>query len=167
MVIWIPRIVYLVIVIMSTLGIIFAFTVTNINIGDAESHILLHRLHFSSDGISKVDDETGRVYTGIVEPDKLSNINIKSALQISENSMTAKFVTSNLLNERKPVDEQTLPVETFLHEERYKQWQPLAELINNEQVEKGTGSKFPHAEVRYVFTGEPTLLETVVITPNE
>ena len=159
MLMWIPRLIYLIIVIIATMGLIFAFIVTNVNVGDVESHILMQRLQFSPEGIVKYDPVTQRVYPGVVDDGKITPNNLKSALDGGEKELAARFVLIDLPEtELEPV---------YLHKETYEDWQPIAIVVGQNDKISGTGRKFPYAEVRYVYSDSPSKLETVVILPNE
>lgn len=160
MLMWIPRLVYLVIVIIATSGIILAFIVTNVSVGDVESHILLHRLQFSPEGIVKYDSETRRVYPGIVDVSRLSSNRLESALNAGKKEVAARFKLVGLQ------DESELAT-AYLHEGTYKDWQPIAVVVAADKDIRGSGRKLPHSEERYVYYSRPSRLETVVITQNE
>jgi hypothetical protein len=159
MVMWIPRLVYLILVFVVSFGLIFSYTTTKVGVGDVESHILLHRLQLSPDGISKVDDATGRVYTGVVDPAKLSSENLQTVLGIGENSVAMRIESYPFAT-----GENTT---AYLHENTYENWQPIAVIVGENRPVKGSGLKFPYRETRYVYAGSPSRLETVVIMPNE
>ena len=159
MLMWIPRIVFLVLVILSTSGIIFAFIVTNVNVGDIESHILMHRLQYSPEGIVSYDLETGRVYPGVVDPGKLGSYDLQLSLDAGPRDLAARFVMSSLQSD----EELAL---NYVNRETYFDWDVLA-IASADPSVTGTGRKFAHPEVRYVYSGQPSKLETVVITPND
>ncbi len=163
---WIPRFVYLVIVILATSGLILGFIVTRVNVSDVESHILLHRLQFSREGIAHYDSYTGRVYPGLVDAGRLTEKNVESALGAGESEMAARFVLGGLSGKEL--------AKAYLNEEAYANWQPIAILVGEDSKISGTGRKFPHPEARYVYSSgrsgakrTPAFLETVVITPDD
>lgn len=165
MIMWIPRFIYLIMVLIVSFGLIFAFTATKVNVGDIESHILMHRLHFSPYSISKVDENIGRVYTGVVDETKFNGDTLEDLLNASTNSFAMRLTKRDL-----EVDSDETNI--FLHETTYSNWQPIASLVDQNQLTKGSGLKFPYKEARYVYSenpssGNPSILEIVVIMPNE
>ncbi len=166
MLMWIPRFVYLVIVILATSGLILGFIVTKVDVSDVESHILLHRLQFSHEGIARYDSYTGRVYPGLVDVGRLTSGNLKSSLGAKVDEMAARFVLSDFSDNEL--------AKAYLNEEAYANWQPIAIVVGGDSEISGTGRKFPHPEARYVYAATPegaerkrAVLETVVITPND
>jgi len=156
---WVINLIYLVVVVGTTLGIILAFIVTNVKVAETESNILMNRLQFSPEGIVMYDMETGRVYPGIVDVRKMGASNLESALNIEERDLAARFVLTDL------EDEMELAT-TYLNRDVYDDWQPIAILVAEGDI-TGLARKFPHEESRYVYAGRAGKLETVVITPNE
>ncbi len=159
MLMWIPRFVYLVIVILATSGLILGFVVTKVDVSEVESHILLHRLQFSPQGITHYDTETGRVYPGIVEKSKLTDNYLASVLGAKDDEMAARLVLSDFSDNKL--------AEAYLNKKTYANWQPIAAVVGQSKDISGTGKKVPHPESRYVYSETPALLETVVITPND
>ncbi len=158
-VMWIPRLVYLIIVIIASFGLIFAYTSTTLNVGDVESHILMHRLQFTQNGIVKQDVLTGRVYPGIVDNALLTDEKLSKLYSSDSQSVAIRFVSTDLR-------EKNSEVAAYVNQESYENWQPIAILVGEESIEKGTGRKFPYRESRYVYTTEPSRLATTVILPD-
>jgi len=158
MVMWFPRLIYLIIVILFTSGIILAFIVYNVNVGEIESQVLMQGLQYSRDGLVRYDVATGRVYPGVLDRAKISDSHVESTLNVNTNKLAARFELKSLTDE---------VLETaFLHEETYLNWRPIAALIHGDRTVSGTGAKVPYEESRYVYSGQPSILETVVIFPN-
>ncbi len=157
--VWIPRLVYLVIVIMAASGLILAFIVTNVNVGDIESHILLNGLQFSQEGIAAYDSYTGRVYPGLVDRGRLTDDALGSALDAGEGELAARFVLSDLSSGNEIA-------RAYANGETYANWQPIAMVVGEDGEISGSGRKFPHPESRYVYSETPARLETVVITSD-
>ena len=155
---WLVNFVYLIGVAAALFGLIAAFLVTNTDVADIEAHVLMHRLQYSPEGIVNYDSATNRVYTGVVQTDKLSNGNLESALNTGEKELAARFVKTDLSEASRVVG--------YVNKETYLDWQPIAILVARDKALIGTGRKFPHEEVRYIYADEPSKLATVVITPN-
>lgn len=159
---WIPRLVYLVIVMLATSGLILGYVVTKVDIGEVESHILLHRLQFSPEGVARYDSYTGRVYPGLVDAGSLRSSNLESSLGARKNEMAARLVLSDFSDSEL--------ARAYLNREAYENWQPIAIVVGEDCENReisGTGRKCPHPESRYVYSGVPSRLESVVITPND
>ncbi len=162
MMMWIPRLVYLVIVIIATSGLILGYVVTKVDVSEVESQILLHRLQFSQEGITLHDSYTGRVYPGLVDAGMLTDENLAAALDAKKNELAARFVLSGFLDKELAM--------AYLNKDAYENWQPIALVVDknceNREI-SGTGRKCPHPESRYVYSGEPARLDAVVITPYD
>jgi len=160
MLIWIPRLIYLVIVIITISGIISAYIVTTVNVRDAESHILMHRLQFAPEGISYYDEEIGRVYTGILDDTKLADTYLESILDVPELQIAARFKKLDLVDETEK--------SAYINQITYDRWAPLAVVASISREATGSGLKIPYPESRYIYSTEsgPAKLETVVITVN-
>ena len=167
MVMWIPRIFYLITVLAVCFGFIFLFTTVEVHVGDIESHIIMHGMHFSPQGISKFDSETGRVYTGVVDEDKFTESNLENSVSGREDAFAMKVVKAAL---KDPTTNDAI----ILHKETYEDKAAIAEYVFRRQqsgkVPTGSGRWFAHKEIRYAYSensDRPSTLLTVVIKPYE
>ena len=176
MVLWIPKLIYLIIVLVVSFGLIYLFTSNEVDVGDVEAHVIMHSHHYSPEGISKFDDDTKRVYSGIVDRSRFTRANLESALNSDENSLAMKLVGRKWENlgedsDDSGEDSDIRDYEIFLNYDTYRKWIPLADLINSDaKVE--VPQIFSSKEVRYInYEGSDSrdraVLETTVIMPNE
>ncbi len=69
---FIPKIIFLVVVVLSIVFIVKSFVVTDIDIRSAEAYVLINRIIYSPYGIAYYDKSIDRVYPGIID---LANFN--------------------------------------------------------------------------------------------
>ena len=50
MVLWIPKMIYLIIVLVVSFGLIYAFISNEVDVSDVEAHVLMHSFHYSPEG---------------------------------------------------------------------------------------------------------------------
>ena len=169
MVMWIPRIFYLITVLAVSFGFIFLFTAIEVDVGDVESHIIMHGMHFSPQGISKFDHETGRVYVGVVDEEKLDGSTLENSF-IGRKSALAMKVVKKPLKDPDDANSKT----AFIHQKTYTDWSGLAKLVYERgqpgaEPIKGSGRWIAHKEIRYAYsekTGTVSNISTVVIKPH-
>jgi len=71
---WIPKFVYLVIVVLSVVFLVRMLVVSNIDSTEAEARIFANRIFYSPNAVSYVDPELGRAYPGIIDADKFKSM---------------------------------------------------------------------------------------------
>ena len=127
---YIPRVVFLILVISTQLWLIYSFIITNLDVSEAEAHLLMHTMQYAPDGFLK--------------------------LGLDEKEMAAKFVVHDVIEDTDEV--------TYINEDTYETWLPIARFV----IQERKGSVTPHREVRYMsIDGQPSQLETVIITKND
>ena len=176
MVLWIPKVIYIIIVLVVAFGLIYAFTSNEVDVDDVEAHVIMHSLHYSPEGISKVDDDTGRVYTGIVDHSRFKVQNIKNTLYATgndqnsddasdadEDALAMEVVKRNWdrLDEEEGCEEGDEEVCLHLNKDTYDKEIPLAIFKDKD-----------YREIRYINyetsdSRDRAELETTVIMPNE
>jgi len=104
MLMWIPRIIFMVIVVFSIMFLIGIYFKFEVNISDAESELFIQRLLYSPHGISFYDPYSNRVYPGIIDLDNLDLINKSVFYGEEQKHIGAKLsiydINNNLLAER-------------------------------------------------------------------
>lgn len=80
MLMWIPRILFLVIVMFSVVILIRSFVVEKVDVTELEANIFANRLLYSQNSISFVDEDTERVYPGIIDLTKFNSKEMESLL---------------------------------------------------------------------------------------
>ncbi len=155
----IHRSVFTVIVILTTFFIIRAFIVNNINVALVESDVLTNYPHFYKGGFSKLDEQTGRLYPGVVDLVRFT-AELKP-LKVEKPLIVGRFAKSQTIVDYQLKKED--PLYAYTDEERYVLWQPIAQVKG-----KGEGGKTPYAELRYVTLadGRGAIIETVMIASN-
>ena len=100
---WIPRIIFMVIVIMSILLLVGTYFKMELTTARAESELFINRLLYSPHGISFYDPYSNRLYPGIIDLNNLDLIN--KSLFYEENThigakLTFTDISNNILAER-------------------------------------------------------------------
>ncbi len=165
---WIPKMIFTIAVAFLTFFIIKAFIATTVNVGGLESALLTNFPHFSKDGFSKFDDKAGRVYAGVVDELKFTTARMERIFKMEKPLIIGRFVLNqtamDYMQNKQPVKVACAePGVACTDRERYRIWQPIAQLSG-----KGEGGKTPYSEVRYVATadGKGAVVETVFIASN-
>lgn len=166
---WIPKMIFTIVVAFLTFFIIHAFIATTVNVGGLESALLTNFPHFSKDGFSKFDDKTGRVYSGVVDESKFTTARMERVFKMEKPLVIGRFVLNqtamDYMQNKQPVKVAcTEPRVACTDHERYRIWQPIAQLSG-----KGEGGKTPYGEVRYAIlaeNGKGVVVETVFIASN-
>ncbi|HLC61469.1 MAG TPA: hypothetical protein VJI52_00445 [Candidatus Nanoarchaeia archaeon] len=70
---WIPRILFLVVLMFAIMLLIRSFVNTTIDSSELQANVFANRVLYSTNAISYVDPDTQRVYPGIVDLDKLKS----------------------------------------------------------------------------------------------
>jgi len=156
---WIPRIVFVIIVIMGDTGLVLGYIVTTIDVSAIESHILINRLQYSPNGIVHYDSETKRVYPGVIDSRRFNSYILDYSLD-AEQRFVGRFLKTELVSGNEKL--------IYFDENTYNNWRPLAALYLERTIKKqaitGLGAKIPHRDIRYIsYDGKPAKIETVLI----
>lgn len=73
MLIWIPRIIFIVVIMFAIMVLIRSYVTTTIDTSEVEANIFINRLIYSRNGISYFDLEINRVYPGVVDLSKFNS----------------------------------------------------------------------------------------------
>ena len=95
MIMFIPKFVFLIIVMICVIFLIKIFIVNNIDVRYAESMLLVERVTNSPTGIIYFDDELMRPYPGVIDLKKFSNENIRKVIELGsdyKDMVTAAFI---------------------------------------------------------------------------
>lgn len=92
---WIPRIIFMVIVIFSIMLLVGSYFKVEIIVSEAESELFIQRLLHSPHGISYFDPLSNRVYPGIINLDNLDLLN-KSIFYGEQKQIGAKLTIEDL-----------------------------------------------------------------------
>jgi len=96
---FIPKIFFLVIVVLSIVFIVRGFVVTQIDTRSAEGHILINRMIYSPNGIIYYDTSIDRYYPGIIDLNNFNTERLEKTISASD-YIGAKLT---LLNKNKTV----------------------------------------------------------------
>jgi len=99
---WIPRILFLVVVMFVVMLLIRSHVTTTIDISEIKANTLAYRLLYTQKGVSYYDSTIGRTYPGVIEIDKFKSQNIEKFLEKSayygdkNREIGAKFLLKDL-----------------------------------------------------------------------
>lgn len=102
MIAFIPRIIFIIIVLASIYLLINAYIKTEVNTFDAESNLFVQRLLYSKNGVSYKDKDTGQVYPGIIEISRCPDFTEALAQSIhyyDSGHLAAKVTITNMRQE--------------------------------------------------------------------
>ncbi|MBI2137441.1 hypothetical protein HYU12_02895 [Candidatus Woesearchaeota archaeon] len=161
----VPNAVFLIIVLLANTGVILAFTATNVDVKETEAIISTERLHYSPNGISKADTETGRVYTGLISAENFKNDRIENTLAYEEGLAAARIKADTNGIESKDIACKAAGIScAYLYEDKYeKEWVVLA--LASEKIGGKGISAYPEQRTA-IFENKAARLETVVLMPK-
>jgi len=89
---WIPRIIFLVVVLITVITLVNLFATTNIQIHEAQLELFTQEIIYSPQGLAYFDLESNRVYPGIIDKKKqnitfLTNQKIAARITIENNTL--------------------------------------------------------------------------------
>ncbi len=161
MIMWIPRLLFTVIVVSLTFFVISAFISGTTNVSDVESSILMNSAYYAKSGFSHIDARTERAYPAVIEASKFSSAQIQALFKREKPLLVGRFV------KRQAVIDDTIkkeePVTAYSDEERFKLWQPIAQ-----SGARGEGGMDYFSERRYVAAsdGKGAFVEATFIVSN-
>ena len=160
---WIlPDAIFLIVVLVTIVGVIASFAVTKVDVKDGEANIAIHRLYFSPNSFSEYDGQIRRFYHGRINTAKINDERVESALSYGNAVMAARFnFESPSAFDGTGVTEKT----AYINREKYQtEWIVFAQL-----AEAGVRGKTVNSyrEYRYVSSeGRSLPLGTVVLMPK-
>jgi hypothetical protein len=123
MLMWVPRIVFLVAVMFAVAFLVKSHITTTIDISEARANIFVNRAIYSQSDISYFDSSTGRAYPGIIEMQKFKEHAgelLEKSIYYSEKNreVGARFLLKNL--------ESSEEAEAFYNEEFFREQKKIA-----------------------------------------
>ena len=116
----VPNAIFLIIVLLANTGVILSFTATNVDVKETEAIISTERLHYSPNGISTTDTETGRVYTGVIETENFKNERIENTIAYKEGMAAARIKADTNGIESKEIGCKKTGIScAYLYEDKY------------------------------------------------
>lgn len=163
----IPRIIFLIAVLFAVVILVKIFIITNVDVRQVESNILINRLLYSKDGLSYYDESLKRVYPGVVDLNKFRQLSINNPNWLdntainygSDNPIIAAKITlkniGSIVKEKQSANDITI----FYNKDRFDKWEPRT-LVT---VRGGAGSVKSFQEQRYVLAKDNELLHPAVL----
>lgn len=122
---WIPRLMFLVVVMFTVMYLIRTYVTTTIDISELQANVFVNRVLYSPTSISYFDSDIGRLYPGIIEFDKFESQITEKSLEKSiyygedNKEAGAKFILKDL-NENKELT-------AFYNEDFFKEQKKLVD----------------------------------------
>jgi len=82
-ILWVPKIIFAIIVLFTIVLLIRSFIVTELDIFNAEADIFVQRILMSRNGISYIDPDLDRTYPGIIDENAFRSVDIDTILNTS------------------------------------------------------------------------------------
>ena len=169
MILWIPKMVYFIIVFITIFGFILLFTKTEAYVGGVEARLLMHRLYFYPDypGVfSKYDGTLNRAYLGkkgenfgkLYEDDTM----LEKRLFLTEKNLPLKMAEFTLQDEELKLAQREA---VLRNKELYDSWAPLARFVEEKEDLKGKGRIFVYRDYRTLSDG--TVLKINLLNQDE
>ena len=160
----IPDALFLIIVLVSIMGVILAFVVTTVDVRESEANIAVHRLHFAPDGFSEYDGRTGRTYHGMMDSSRLNDRTAEDVLAYNKERIVfaAKFwinSTSEIPGSREPYRE------AYLNREKYTREWVIFALAGERGLQGETTSSYRNVR-QVVFNGKSLWFTSSVLMPK-
>ncbi|MFH1400066.1 MAG: hypothetical protein ABIH41_00975 [Nanoarchaeota archaeon] len=97
---YIPRFIFLVVVLSSVLMLISFFIVNRIDTKELEIQTMITRITLAPDAISYQDPITGRYHAGVVDPAKITTVHLSQAVKYTGDPLIAARVTLHALDKQ-------------------------------------------------------------------
>ena len=118
----IPRIIFLVVVLIVCVILISIFLNNKFNTVDVQAEILINGFLYGTGGVSYLDPLTGRIYPEVIDLRQLDSTELDSAFYYPDNHM----ITARIAIEK---PDQVLPLkEIYYNKEWWDNWKPLLAL---------------------------------------
>jgi hypothetical protein len=161
MVFFIPRLIFLIIVVAAVSLLIHKFIQTEVDTFDAESSLFVQQLLYSKNALAKADNVTGQYYPGILDYSRIMQDDfeeqLEKALNYNTNHLAAKMTITDISKEEL--------VSFYYKKSSYENWIVLSQL-------KGPGASRSLTKKLYVILDQDGsqfegFLEISVVMPNE
>lgn len=122
---WVPRIIFLVIIMFAIMILIRSYITTTIDISELEANVFINRILYSPTGISYFDSNIDRTYPGIIEFDKFKSQITEKFLEKSvyygkkNTEVGAKFILKDLSEDKE--------ITVFYNEDFFKEQKKLVD----------------------------------------
>lgn len=163
---WIPRIIFLIVVVFAVVLLVKILIITIIDARDTEANVLVNRFLFSKDGLSYYDDKIKRVYPGIIDFKKFESLSSNNPNSLDtegisygpDNPLIAAKITLKYV-------EPGLELTAYYNKDKYDKWSPRV----LPTVTGGAGSVKAFTEKKFVLVKEgdklsPAFLEFDIIS---
>ena len=169
MILWIPKIIYFLIVLVTVFGFILLFSKTESYVGNIEARVLMHRIYFYPDEdrkiFSKYDKDLERLYLGESATDidyQEHSEYLEKILYYEETNLPIKMATVSSAEKTDPDAEGT---DIFRNEDTYERWLPIASFVQGQEGLKGKGRVFTYFDYRTL--SDEQILKTSVFIKDD
>ena len=160
LILWIPKVIYLIIAFLSVIFLLRLLIVNNIDASEAEARILTNRIFYSPNAISYSDVDTGRAYPGIVDFEKYGKLQNSDVNEMDTKTIAYgqgnQLIAAKLTLQNLETNEQDI---VFYNKENYEFWEPriLSTVVG------GSGSVNSITEQRYVLIKNADKMEKGIL----
>ena len=124
MVIWMPRIVFIVIIMFAVMVLIRSFVTTTVDVSELQANVFAYRVIYSPNSISYYDKDMQRAYPGVIDFDKFKSQEAEKFLENSINyGQKNKEIAARLL--LKDLSDNN-DISVFYNEDFFKEQEKLA-----------------------------------------
>jgi len=136
----IPKMIFLTLSIGLIVFVTFLYKFNNLETSDIEMDIFFNRLIYSSNAITYYDEEIGRSYLGIIDPEKLNSETLEEAINYPKDRTFAAKIKINGIEES-----------VYYKKEIYEDLEPLAGI----RGAGGVSQEIKEMDVSFMKDGEP------------
>ncbi len=125
MLMWIPRIIFLVIIMFAVMFIVRSYVTTTIDVSELKANVFANRVLYSPTGMAYLDPDTNRAYPGVVDIEKfklqITEKFLEKAVYYGEKNqeLGARFLLKNL--------DENEETEVFYNEDFFKEQKKIAD----------------------------------------
>ncbi|MFC1768449.1 hypothetical protein ACFLZX_01670 [Nanoarchaeota archaeon] len=162
---WVPRIIFVTIVIFSVVFLIRAYVKINIDVSQVESDIFIYRTLYGQGGLSKLDPVLDQIDLGVIRKSDINEGTFEKLEDIQyygekNSAVGAEFIFSEIGS----LDSQKF----YYNKELYDRFLPVASL---EESKGPGGARKQKRQIYILFEDEeskliPALMEVTVVVPN-
>ena len=157
---FIPRIIFLIAVLFAVVLLVKIFIITTIDINQVEANVLINRILYSKGGLAYYDKNIGRLYPGIVDLNKFrelsaSNPNLLDNLVISygfDNPIIAAKITLKNMQLPNSQEKDWNNIVIFYNKEKFEKWEPR--ILSTVKGGEGIVKSFKEQKYVIVRNGE-------------
>lgn len=117
---YIPRMIFLIIVLFSVVFLVRSYILENLDVKNTQAELFINRIYYSPNGISYYDTELKRAIPGIVDPKLITNENLDALMNFNDANFIAGKITL--------FDVQSKAIASAVYNSQtYDRWKPISQ----------------------------------------